>query len=650
MRYVQKGKRTRDFAKWVRDRKGEAAIFSMHGTQAKDEDQIRNKYGHHELILSDSKEHKWLQRRNDPFAPNRMNLDFYVTEKSPPNCYTGKLKHDNDYHPPNLWQLGCRAMRLGFNFAPVISTVGFAILSKRFREGTWYPWLASCIGNSGAAWIKWGQWTSTRNDMFPEALCDQLAQLHSDAPAHSWGFSEEIMESSLGLAEGTLNQVFEEFDQAPLASGSIAQVHRAVLDGNTVAVKIRHPNVARLIDMDFRLMTALARVFDWIPALSWLHIRESVEQFSHTMAAQSYLNVEAHHLEVLNHNFRRWPQVRFPQPLYSSPACIIESFEQGKIVTSIISNYNELAEDVNVQRALVNVEEPDDTDDPINNSKPEDDNKFLEGHQLMPVGLAKFLVTTGLGLYLKMLLVDNLMHADLHPGNIMLDMHPSLPIPRPIPATTAHGAKLAVVPAVKARRSNGSGVTLVDAGMVAQLTDDESATFIGLLASVGEGNGRDAAIFSLQFSVENNMTEEEREAFITDMEELFAERCRGYGTNVDVGFVLRGILGLIRKHHVRIDANFATLCINCLCLQSLAEQVCPDYNLLDFARPLLQSYRRMCYERDGTPKPEARSSKWVNFWLRLMYLRKAAAENRFFRRWAREKKKAGLPILGQPLS
>ena len=55
------------------------------------------------------------------------------------------------------------------------------------------------------------------------------------------------------------------------------------------------------------------------------------------------------------------------------------------------------------------------------------------------------------------------------------------------------------------------------------------------------------------------MSAENRDAFARDMVELFGERCRGYGTNVDVGHVLRGVLGLVRTHRVRIDANFATL-------------------------------------------------------------------------------------------
>jgi predicted unusual protein kinase regulating ubiquinone biosynthesis (AarF/ABC1/UbiB family) len=145
-------------------------------------------------------------------------------------------------------------------------------------------------------------------------------------------------------------------------------------------------------------------------------------------------------------------------------------------------------------------------------------------------------------------------------------------------------------------------VCLVDAGMVAQLTDEESENFIGLFCSLGEGDGKFAAECALRFSKENNLSEEDRQAFIDDVCLVFDERCRGYGTDVDVGSVLRGILGLIRKHRVRIDANYATLVVNALCIESLARRVCPSYNVLDAAKPMLQTYRRIAYTKGGTPR------------------------------------------------
>lgn len=248
-----------------------------------------------------------------------------------------------------------------------------------------------------------GQWASTRSDMFDEELCSSLATLHSNAPAHSWECTQATVEEALGLSPGTIFEVFDSFDAKPLASGSIAQIHKAVLKppttqqgqqvrcqpsstGTTIAVKVRHPMVAELIDWDFRIILRIADVIDSVSALKWLNVRSSVEQFSHTMAAQAHLDIEAHHLEVLNYNFRRWKAVGFPRPYYATNSIICETFEYGEVVTTIIDKYDNEA-----------------------------DRLGRPGYELIPGDLAKFIVTNGLSVYMKMLLVDNLMHADLHP-------------------------------------------------------------------------------------------------------------------------------------------------------------------------------------------------------------------------------------------
>lgn len=407
------------------------------------------------------------------------------------------------------------------------------------------------------------------------------------------------MEESLCIPKGSLFEVFEQFDTNPIASGSIAQVHKARLKplqygdegGQLIAVKVRHPNVARLIDMDFRLMGVLADVIDHFPGLSWLKIKESVEQFSHTMAAQAHLNVEGHHLEVLNHNFRKWDYVSFPRPIFACPKVIIETFEEGEICTTLIDKYEELAE----KTGMGSVDES------------------------MPIPMVKFIVTTGLGLYLKMLIVDNLMHADLHPGNLMINANQmdsvhadsnssigsgSVDILQPVGGGRACDKKTTM--SEKRKRKDRKHVsmadeaknffchiTLVDAGMVAQLDDAESYNFIGLMSSLGAGDGRTAAEAVLRFSDECVLTEDEKEAFTKDMIALFRQKCRGYGTNVDVGEVLRGVLEKIKIHQVRIGANYATLVINALCIESLAKRICPSYNVLDAARPLLSSHRSL---------------------------------------------------------
>ena len=418
LHHVSCGRRMRDIVHWIeKHNAGQAAIFSTHGN-------ADGVISHMDLAILEELHHseqvesvEEMISSKDPFSKNRMHLGLVSPPDAPPNQYPGPARHGLDErNKPHAGQLFLRALRLGFHFAPVMSTVGLAAVSSTFRQAIWYKWMASCIGKSGAAWIKWGQWSSTRNDMFPDALCRELSTLHADAPAHGFAFSENQLESSLGLATGTLLQVFDSFDPEPLASGSIAQVHKAELDGKLLAVKVRHPNVARLIDMDFRLMSLAARMFDYVPGLKWLRIRDSVEQFSSTMAAQAHLHVEAYHLEILNYNFRKWKSIRFPEPFFASSSVIIETFESGVVFGKMIDEFEQKAQQINKEKGIMvsnspQVEEPDGPVEDTASTSP----RALSGYDIFPFPISKFIVTIGLNLYLKMLLVDNLMHADLHP-------------------------------------------------------------------------------------------------------------------------------------------------------------------------------------------------------------------------------------------
>lgn len=127
--------------------------------------------------------------------------------------------------------------------------------------------------------------------------------------------------------------------------------------------------------------------------------------------------------------------------------------------------------------------------------------------------------------------------------------------------------------------------------MIAVLNRDEQENFIGLLAAMGKGNALEAADYVLRFSSKTRHSDENVFKFKEDMKLLFAKVCRGYGTGTDVGTVLRGLLRLLRDHKITIDANYATLVLNALCLDGLGGQILPMYNILDAAKPLLEFYR-----------------------------------------------------------
>jgi len=570
-----------------------------------------------------------------------------------------EMFHSAVVSSPSSFGLAIRAMKLTFYFAPATATSGLAIISSTFRRKIWYRMLRKCLARSGPAFIKWGQWSSTRADMFPEELCKELSNLHADAPSHSWSHTKRTMEEALKISPNSLLSVFESFDKIPIASGSIAQVHRAVLKikGDrlrsrssvdaysvkgkgamkngvkdirnqprliTVAVKVRHPKVSELINSDFRLMSMIANICDLIPGLSWLKLGSSVEQFSHTMAAQADLSVEANHLEILNYNFRRWKNVGFPCPIFSTPSVIIETFMNGKIASKIMNEYDTIGAASN---------QP---------------NSHLVCSDVIPLDVSKLMVTNGVALYLQMLLVDNFMHADFHPGNIMVNyafsfrnqtknreqstqVDEASPDERSIhPKNDSKVLQPITLDSTLLSQCGFDGsVYLVDAGMVAELDEDESNNFIGLLAALGEGDGRLAASVVLRFNgmKESNLSYSEKEAFSKDMEKLFKDKCKGYRNNVDFGDVLTGVLTLIRIHRVQITANYATLAVNALCLEGLARRVAPEYNVLDASEPLLRSYHRFIGK--NMKKSKIRQALFRAS-IPFLFLKKQVSDNKFF--------------------
>ena len=219
-------------------------------------------------------------------------------------------------------------------FLPVLLTAPLAALLGPFRRRVWFWLVTRALASAGTAFIKWGQWAAVRPDMFPERLCAELGELHSRAPEHSFAYSRREIEQALGAP---LDAVFERFDSRALASGSIAQVHRATLGGREVAVKVRHPRVVERIVTDFTLMRLAAEVSARVPGLSYLNLKASVGQFSETMVAQTRLDIEGEHLDRFNWNFGPWRDCVFPRTLTPlgrppSKAVLVETFEPGELV------------------------------------------------------------------------------------------------------------------------------------------------------------------------------------------------------------------------------------------------------------------------------------------------------------------------------
>ncbi|HRE30972.1 MAG TPA: AarF/UbiB family protein, partial [Candidatus Berkiella sp.] len=134
----------------------------------------------------------------------------------------------------------------------------------------------------GPIFVKFGQLLSTRRDLLPDEIADELAKLQDDVPPFDGLLAKRIIEKSLGQP---LEAIFAEFNTTPLACASISQVHPAVLhDGTKVVVKVLRPNVIKQVHQDVLLLQSFAKIIHRaIPRLRRFHPIEVVEEIKCTL-------------------------------------------------------------------------------------------------------------------------------------------------------------------------------------------------------------------------------------------------------------------------------------------------------------------------------------------------------------------------------
>ncbi len=172
--------------------------------------------------------------------------------------------------------------------------------------------LREALERLGPIFVKFGQVLSTRRDLLPPDIAEELALLQDRVPPFPSVVAVATIERAFGRR---LDQVFREFDQTPVASASIAQVHFAVLhDGREVAVKVLRPNMLPVIEKDLGLMRMMA---GWVEALSAdgkrLKPREVVAEFDKYLHDELDLVREASNAAQLRRNMADLNLVLIPE-------------------------------------------------------------------------------------------------------------------------------------------------------------------------------------------------------------------------------------------------------------------------------------------------------------------------------------------------
>lgn len=164
----------------------------------------------------------------------------------------------------------------------------------------------------GPVFVKFGQLLSTRRDLLPLDMADELARLQDQVAPFSSAVARTLVETAIGQP---LSQVFARFDDAPIASASVAQVHAAALaDGREVVVKVVRPEIEPLIAADIALMRRIAALVEQAsPEARRLRLTAIVEDYERTILRELDLEQEARNTAQLRRNFPDSPLLYVPQ-------------------------------------------------------------------------------------------------------------------------------------------------------------------------------------------------------------------------------------------------------------------------------------------------------------------------------------------------
>ena len=232
----------------------------------------------------------------------------------------------------------------------------------------------------GPVAIKFGQLLSTRRDLMPDEMADELAKLQTQVSPFASALAVARIEKSLGKP---IAELFEEFKEAPVASASVAQVHRARLQsGAEVAVKVVRPGIKERISEQIALMRRVAQMLERHSSdAKRLHLMRVVDDYEATILAELDMQQEAANTVKLRHNFAASPLLYVPR--------VYREFSGRDVLTL------EFVEGV-----------------PIS-----------EVEQLKALGTdMKKLAERGVETFFTQVFVHNFFHADMHPGNILIDV------------------------------------------------------------------------------------------------------------------------------------------------------------------------------------------------------------------------------------
>ena len=343
--------------------------------------------------------------------------------------------------------------------------------------------LAHDLEKLGPTFIKLGQLLSTRADLLPAPYLEALSRLQDQIEPFSYEEVDQIVSTELGVR---ISKAFAEFEREPLAAASLAQVHRAWMrDGRAVVVKVQRPGIREQIIADLESLEEMASFLDAHTEVGKRYeFGNMLVGLRRSLLRELDFKLEANNLVALAENMREFERLILPEPIddFTTSRILTMDYIQGKKITEL------------TPLRLMEIDGP---------------------------GLARELFRA----YLKQILLDGLVHADPHPGNVFL--------------------------------TDDGCVALLDLGMVTRILPSFRDNLLRLLVAISEGRGEDAAEVAMSMG-------EAKEGFKKSeykhrVAELVAEHSDANLSRLDAGHVALEITKISADCWFRLPSEFTLI-------------------------------------------------------------------------------------------
>lgn len=379
----------------------------------------------------------------------------------------------------------------------------------------------------GPTFVKLGQVLSLRPDLIGPDLATELTQLQSNVAADPGEQVKKLIESELGRP---VEELFAEFDGDAIASASIGQVHRAKLhDGSEVVVKVQHQGIESKVNEDLEIMAGLATLAEHIPDFEVWRPKVIVEQLSKSLRRELNFSRELQNLTIFRQQYVLNESVRIPKgyPKLSSARVLTMELLKGPSVREL---------------AMVRG---------CNGS----DGKDQERQEIARIAA---------NLYVEMIFIHGLYHADPHPGNILV--------------------------------LEGNKLGLLDFGMVGRIDDRLRETIEQMLLAV---SSQDAVVLtSLIKRVGNLPPRLDESGLAVDVADLVTT----YGSqpldSFDLSGALNDVTDIMHRYQIVLPPQTSLLIKVLVTLEGTMHQLSPRMSLLQVMQPF---FKRM-WRRRLSPK------------------------------------------------